>query len=83
MLCLDPKRTLFVLTVDYILIDCTESGTQIGEGKQLGDLDSADDIALMKSNKTKLQDLLNTVHENSGQLGLKINTEKTKEHGNN
>ena len=40
--------------------------------------DFADSIALIESNKTKLQDLLNTISENPGEFGLKINTEKTK-----
>ena len=69
---------LFALVPDFILANCTGFGIQIGEGKQLADLDFADDIALMESNKTKLQDLLDTIRENAGRHGLKINTEKTK-----
>ena len=69
---------LFVLVLYYVLRDCTGFGIQIGEAKKLADLDFADDIALMERNKAKLQDLLNTIRENTSRLGLKINTEKTK-----
>ena len=69
---------LFVLAVCYILHDCTGLGKQIGKTEQLDDLEFADDITLMESNKTKFKNLLSSVRENAGRHGLKINNEKTK-----
>jgi len=57
---------LFVLAVDCILCNCTESGIQIGEVKQLASWGSTDKITLMDSYKTRLQDLIGTIFENGG-----------------
>ena len=72
---------LFLVALDYVM---RRAGSQAGAGipwsdhDRLGDLDFADDIALLEENETKLQLATNKLDENASKIGLKINAEKSK-----
>jgi len=52
---------LFILVIDYVLRDCTAFGMQIYDNNRLSDLDFADDITLIETNKERLQELLDVL----------------------
>ena len=72
---------LFLLAIDWIMKKTTQNrrnGIQWTPRSQLGDLDFADDLALLSHSHQQMQEkteLLNTV---STQLGLNINRSKTR-----
>jgi hypothetical protein len=71
----------FLLAIDWIMKTTTQgkrNGIQWTVGNQLEDLDCADDVALLASSHTQMQDKILTLPRNSAKLGLHINIEKTK-----
>ena len=70
---------LFLLVIDWIMKSCDpKDGIQWTLREQLNDLDYADDIGLLSSNRTQMQRKTNKISEISGKVGLRINTQKTK-----
>ena len=70
---------LFLLVIDWIMKSCDpKDGIQWTLTEQLNDLDYADDIGLLSSNRTQMQRKTNKISEISGKVGLRINTQKTK-----
>ena len=58
-------------------LDETQAGIKIA-GRNINNLRYADDTTLMAESKEQLKSLLMKVKEESGKVGLKLNTQKTK-----
>ena len=72
---------IFLIAIDWIMRRTTKdqrTGIQWTLLTQLEDLDFADDLALVSENHTHMQQKTDRLQTNSEQLGLKINTGKTK-----
>ncbi|KAI8484441.1 hypothetical protein Bbelb_378740 [Branchiostoma belcheri] len=72
---------LFILAIDWILKTTTESrnnGIQWLQGRQLDDLDFADDLALLSHYHRQMQDKTTRLDATSAEVGLKINKKKTE-----
>ena len=72
---------LFSITMDWVMRNCTADknrGIEWLENKSLEDLDFADDLALLSSTHEDAQEKTNRLQLFSAQLGLEINTSKTK-----
>ena len=72
---------VFLLIIDWIMrktTACNNTGIRWKMTTKLEDLDFADDIALLSSNKEQMQDKLNLLISYAAKTGLKINTGKTK-----
>ena len=71
---------LFGIAVDFIMRKCTKEQTGIlwTDGKQLEDLDFADDIALLSDTSEKMQKKTTKLAEIAEKVGLQISHEKTK-----
>ena len=71
---------LFNYTVDWVLGRAMEShlGVQLGPGYNLSDLAYADDVVIFGSTFAAVQDALDKVDTLSREVGLRINTSKTK-----
>ena len=50
-------------------------------GRNISNLRCADDTTLMAESEEELKSLLLKVKEESGKVGLKLNIQKTKDHG--
>ena len=57
-----------------------QAGTNVS-GRNINNLRYADDTTLMVESKEKLKSLLMKVKEKSKKVGLKLNIQKTKDHG--
>ncbi|KAK2717144.1 hypothetical protein QYM36_007324 [Artemia franciscana] len=68
---------LFIIIVDYALGFASGYGVKVSN-KQLFDLKFTDDIVLLEESKERLQQLLDIVTENAGNVGQKINDDKSK-----
>lgn len=72
---------LFLLVIDYIMKKTTElepTGIRWNFTTKLEDLDFADDLALLSSKFSDIQNKTQRLHNIAKQVGLKINTKKTK-----
>ena len=73
--------TLFNLHAEYIMqnarLDEAQTGIKIS-GRNINNLRYSDDISLMTESKEELKSLLMKVKEESENLGLKLNIQKTK-----
>jgi hypothetical protein len=71
---------LFCIAIDWIMKNCTKKqlGIKWVGDKILEDLDFADDIALLSSSHADLQEKTEKLQFYSDQLGLQINSSKTK-----
>ena len=58
-------------------LDETQAGIKIA-GRNINNLRYADDTTLMAESKEQLKSLLMKVKEETGKVGLKLNTQKTK-----
>ena len=72
---------LFNLYAEYIMrntrLDETQAGIQIA-GRNINNLDYADDTTLMAESEEEIKSLLMKVKEESEKVGLKLNIQKTK-----
>ena len=72
---------LFNLYAEYIMrnagLDETQAGIKIA-GRNINNLKCADDTTLMAESEEELKSLLMKVKEQSENVGLKVNTQKTK-----
>ena len=59
------------------VLDEAQAGIKIA-GRNINNLRYADDTTLMAESKEQLKSLLMKVKEESGKVGLKLNTQKTK-----
>ena len=75
---------LFNLYAEYIMrntgLEETQAGIKIA-GRNLNHLRYADDTTLMAESEEELKSVLMKVKEESEKLGLKLNIQKTKDHG--
>ena len=75
---------LFNLYAEYILrnagLDEARAGIKIA-GRNINNLRYADDAILMAESEEELKSLLMKVKEESEKVGLKLNIQKTKDHG--
>ena len=75
---------LFNLCAEYIMrnlgLDEAQAGIKIC-GRNINNLRYADDTTLMAESKEELKNLLMKVKEESKKVGLKLNTQKNKNHG--
>ena len=73
---------LFNLNAEYIMwnarLDEAQAGIKFLQGENLNNLRYADDTTLMAESEGKLKSLLMKVKEESENLGLKLNIQKTK-----
>lgn len=73
---------LFLLVIDEVLasLDGNKTGIQwsLRSNDHLEDLDFADDIALLATKRSAMQNKLTTLQNNAEKVGLKINIGKTK-----
>ena len=72
---------LFLLVIDWIMKKATadnSTGIRWKFTSKLEDLDFADDIALISSNRQQIQTKTDRVNHIAGSTGLKINTSKTQ-----
>ena len=72
---------LFNFYVEYIMRNAGLEGTQAGikiAGRNINNLKYADDTTLMAESKEKPKSLLMKVKEESENVGLKLNIQKTK-----
>ena len=72
---------LFLITIDWTMkmsVDGQRTGRQWKPFEQLGDLDFSDDLALIAGTHTHIQCKTTRLHEDSKQIGLRINVGKTK-----
>ena len=72
---------LFLLVIDWIMRKATadnSTGIRWKFTSKLEDLDFADDIALLSSNRQQIQTKTDRVNNIAGSTGLKINTSKTQ-----
>lgn len=70
--------TLFIIAIEYNIIP---RGIRWGTFTTLEDLDFANDIALFSHSHQHIQDKPNRLHKYSGSIGLKISTQKNRDHG--
>ena len=72
---------LFNLCAEYIMgnteLDEAQAGIKIA-GKNINNLRYADDSTVMVESEKELKSLLMKVKEESGEVGLKLNIQKTK-----
>ena len=72
---------LFILVLDWIMRQCVEdknTGIRWNFTSKLEDLEFADDIALLSSKFSDMQQKMQKISETSETTGLKINASKTK-----
>ena len=73
--------TLLILYAEYIMrnaeLDEAQAGIKIA-GRNINNLRYADDTTLMAESKEELKNLLMKLKEESEQVGLKLNIQKTK-----
>lgn len=72
---------LFVLAVDFILrhtLRDREHGVQGHDGRQIADLDFADDILLLRSTQRSICDLTTMLENEASKIGLQISAAKSK-----
>ena len=71
---------LFIITLDEIMrrVDAETRGLTWSLTDKLGSLEYADDIALMAHTADDLQRKINKLETYAGEIGLRINTRKTK-----
>ena len=78
------ERSLFKLYAEYIMrnmgLDEAQAGIKIC-GRNINNLRYADDTSLMAEGEEELKSLLMQVKEESKKVGLKLNTQKNKNHG--
>jgi len=75
---------LFNLYAEYIMRNAGLDEAQAGiktAGRNINNLRYADDTTLMAESKEELKSLLMKVKEESEKVGLKLNIQKTKNHG--
>nr|CAI5855303.1 unnamed protein product [Callosobruchus analis] len=74
---------LFNISLDYILKRTIKPENGIiwsyFSGKKLADLEYADDICVLSTNIKDMSNMISMLEEEVNKIGLKINTEKTKE----
>ena len=71
--------TLFLVAIDWIMRKSTNNtGITWKVFKNLEDLDFADDLCLLSSNKNQMQQKLDLLVANASKVGLKVNQKKTK-----
>ena len=74
---------LFLITIDWIMRTAkaqSGNGIQWTPRLQLDDLDFADDLAMLSHTHRQMQDKTNNVKYSSAQIGLHVNSGKTKVH---
>ena len=75
---------LFNLYAEYIIrntgLDEAQAGIKIA-GRNINNLRHADDTTLMAESEEELKSLLKKVKEESEKVGLKLNIQKTEDHG--
>lgn len=71
---------LFNIVLDLVLAQsiAIDGGINLGLTSKLNDLDYADDICLISHNFSDMQQTLALISANAGEVGLKLNTTKTK-----
>ena len=67
-----------MIIIDFIPHKSVTNGIKLSAKVTVGDLDFADDITMLQLCKQRLQEHLNRVSEKASQLGLRINSSKTK-----
>ena len=75
---------LFNLYAEYIIQNAGPDEAQAGikiAGRNINHLRYADDTTLMAESEEQLKSLLRKVKEESEKAGLKLNTQKAKDHG--
>ena len=75
---------LFNLYAEYIIQNAGPDEAQAGikiAGRNINNLRYADDTTLMAESEEQLKSLLRRVKEESEKAGLKLNTQKAKDHG--
>ena len=75
---------LFNLYAEYIMRNAGLDEAQIGmkiAGRNISNLRHADDTTLMAESEEEQKSLLMKVKEESEKVGLKLNIQKTKDHG--
>ena len=75
---------LFNLYAEYIIQNAGPDEAQAGikiAGRNINNLRYADDTTLMAESEEQLNSLLRKVKEESEKAGLKLNTQKAKDHG--
>ena len=75
---------LFNIYAEYVMRNAELEGTQAGikiAGKNINNLRYADDTTLMAESEEELKSLLMKLKEESEKVGLKLNIQKTKDHG--
>ena len=72
-------RRSHIIVLDYVLkvTELGNFGIQTHPDKTLHDLDFADDIVLLDSDKERANDHITCLKENAGYVGLNINFKKT------
>ena len=76
---------LFNLHAEYIMRNASLEEAQAGiksSGRYISNLRYADDTTLMAESEEELKSLLMKMKEESEEVGLKLNIQKTKDHGN-
>lgn len=72
---------LFLLAMDFVMrrtLEQGDFGLQWQDGRQLADLDFADDIALLGSTQRSLCELTTTLEHEAAKAGLRISASKSK-----
>ena len=70
---------LFLMAIDWIMRECeAKDGIQWSLTEHLNDLDYADDIAVLSTNKEQMQRKSEKISNVSNKIGLQINIPKTK-----
>ena len=75
---------LFISYAEYIVRNAGLEEAQVGikiAGGNINNLRYADDTTLMAESEEELKSLLTKVKEESKKVGLKLNIQKTKDHG--
>lgn len=75
----DPiSPTIFIAVLEYVIgqLNWRKVGININ-GRYLSHLRFADDIVLLSESATQLQQMINSLHEESRKVGLEINLDKT------
>ena len=73
---------LFLIALDWVTRESfktKKTGVQWTLSSQLEDLEFADDLCLLSQKVTHMRQKVNNLKKNAERVGLKINTEKTKE----
>lgn len=74
---LSPKLFIAVLQLIFDKLDWSSNGINVN-GKRLTHLRFADDIVLFSETSQNLEEMINSLNEESEKVGLKMNQDKTK-----